>query len=99
MHIGTPGQRATATQVDDLLGLGCRDRRLETMLAHLETLVHDAEVAAQLQTDEQTRLRYLMPRLTAMGRALADCRVPYTLVHGDSTPGEHRPSPGDVSLL
>src|SRR5215813_11230140 len=42
-------QRATATQVDDLLGLDCRDRRLDTMIAHLETLVQDAEVAVQLQ--------------------------------------------------
>ena len=80
-------QRATVTQVDDLLGLGCRDRRLETMLAHLETLVQDPEVAAQLQADEQAQLRHLMPRLTAMCRALADYRVPYTLVHGDLHPG------------
>ena len=80
-------QRATATQVDDLLGLGCRDRRLETMLAHLEALVQNAEVAAQLQAEEQARLCYLIPRLTAMGRALADYRVPYTLVHGDLHPG------------
>jgi Phosphotransferase enzyme family len=80
-------QRAAVTQVDDLLGLGCRDRRLETMLAHLETLVQDAEVAVQLQADEQVRLRHLMPRLTAMCRALADYRVPYTLVHGDLHPG------------
>ena len=80
-------QRATVTQVDDLLGLGCRDRRLETMLTHLETLVHDAGVVAQLQADEQARLRHLMPRLTAMGHALADYRVPYTLVHGDLHPG------------
>ena len=56
------------------------------MLAHLETLVHDAEVAAQLQADEQARLRHLMPRLIAMGYALADYRVPYTLVHGDLHP-------------
>ena len=80
-------QRMTATQVDDLLGLGCRDRRLETMLAHLESLVHGAEVAAQLQADEQARLRHLMPQLIAMGHALADYRVPYTLVHGDLHPG------------
>jgi hypothetical protein len=80
-------QRATATQVDDLLGFGCRDRRLETMLAYLEALVQDAEVAAQLQADEQARLCHLIPRLTAMGHALADYRVPYTLVHGDLHPG------------
>jgi hypothetical protein len=80
-------QRGAATQVDDLLGLGCRDRRLEAMLAHLETLVQDAGVTARLQADEQTRLRQLTPRLTAMARALADYRVPYTLVHGDLHPG------------
>jgi Phosphotransferase enzyme family len=80
-------QRATATQVDDLLGLGCRDRRLETMQAHLETLVQNAEVAAQLQADEQMQLHHLVPRLTAMSHALADYRVPYTLVHGDLHPG------------
>src|SRR4029453_11521169 len=62
-------QQATATQVDALLGLGCRDRRLEAMLAHLETLVQNAEVAAQLQADEQEQLRHPMPRLTAMGRS------------------------------
>jgi hypothetical protein len=80
-------QQATATQVDALLRLGCRDRRLEPMMAHLETLVQDAEVAAQLRADEQAQLRRLMPRLTAMCRALAGYRVPYTLVHGDLHPG------------
>ena len=43
-------------QVDDLLGLGCRDRRLETTMAHLEILVQDAEVAVQLQADARARL-------------------------------------------
>src|SRR5262249_7044595 len=63
-------------------------RRLEIMLAHLQTLVQDAEVAAQLQVDEQARLRHLIPRLTTMCHALADYRVPYTLVHGDIHPGD-----------
>ncbi len=55
-------------QVDDLLGLGCRDRRLETTMAHLEILVQDAEVAVQLQADARARLRHLVPRLPAMCR-------------------------------
>jgi hypothetical protein len=36
-------QRATATHVADLLAQGCRDRRLDTLAAHVDHLLDDAE--------------------------------------------------------
>jgi hypothetical protein len=76
-------QKASAVQVEALLASGCRDRRLDTFAARLDALLCDTDALARLQADEIARLHQLAPQLRAMCSALAQYRVPQTLVHGD----------------
>ena len=77
-------QRDAVSRVDDLLAMGCLDRRLDRLAAQVDPLLGDtAMLASQLEAAEIERLRALGPRLKAICAALANYAVPYTLVHGD----------------
>jgi hypothetical protein len=76
-------QRDCATVVDELLELGCHDRRLERLSAQAATLTADAAALDGLTDAERAQFREMLPRLQAMCDALAACGIPHTLVHGD----------------
>jgi hypothetical protein len=76
-------QVACATSADDLLKIGCLDRRLDRLLAHVDALLVDGEVLAELDAPEADRLRALGPRIAEICERLAGYRVPQTLAHGD----------------
>jgi len=77
-------QRDAASRVDDLLVMGCLDRRLDRLALQVDPLLEDtATLASQLDAAEIKRLRALAPRLKAICAELASYAVPPTLVHGD----------------
>jgi Phosphotransferase enzyme family len=76
-------QRACAAAEDELLKLGCHDRRLERLSAQAATLAADAAALSGLIDAESAQFRESLPRLQAMCAALAACGIPHTLVHGD----------------
>ena len=76
-------QRDSAAAVDELLELGCHDRRLERLLAQTATLAADAAALSGLTDVERAQFRAALPRLQAMCAALAAYGIPPTLVHGD----------------
>jgi hypothetical protein len=77
-------QRDAVSRVDDLLAMGCLDRRLDRLAAQVDPLLGDtAMLASQLEAAEIERLRALGPQLKALCATLANYAVPYTLVHGD----------------
>ena len=76
-------QVQAASAIDDLLAIGCLDRRLHVLLEQIEPLFGDEAVLALLSADEIDRLRALVPRLKRMCEELASYDVPYSLVHGD----------------
>jgi hypothetical protein len=77
-------QRDAVGRVDELLAMGCLDRRLATLPAQLEQMMADqALLDLHLEPPEVERLRELAPRLAAMCAELAAFGVPETLVHGD----------------
>jgi hypothetical protein len=76
-------QRDSAAAVDELLELGCQDRRLERLSAQAAMLAADTAVLSGLTDAERAQLCAALPRLQAMCAALAACGIPHTLVHGD----------------
>lgn len=76
-------QVEAAAAVDNLLAVGCLDRRLEILASQIDPLLVDDAVIALLTTDDIARLRALAPRLKAMCAELAAYAVPYSLTHGD----------------
>ena len=76
-------QRAAAARADDLLALGCADRRLDRLAAQIDPLLADPAARDGLADADAEQLRHLAPRLRAMCAELAAYRIPQTLVHGD----------------
>src|SRR5262249_2691218 len=76
-------QRNSAGHVDELLGMGCVDRRLERLAGQLEGLLMDAEALAGLPVHERECFPSLLPHLQRLCGPLAQGAVPQTLVHGD----------------
>jgi aminoglycoside phosphotransferase (APT) family kinase protein len=76
-----------AARVDDLVAIGCLDRRLSTLPAQVAALADDAEALVDLTVAERDQLRALAPRVGGLCDALADHGVPPSLVHGDLHPG------------
>jgi aminoglycoside phosphotransferase (APT) family kinase protein len=76
-------QIAAAAQVDELLAMGCLDRRLDRLAAQIEPLLNDPEATAELDENEIKQLQALIPQLKARCDQLAGYKVPQTLVHGD----------------
>lgn len=77
-------QNATAAQVEQLLALGCLDRRLERLIEQIDPLLEAATpLAGHLEPEEIARLQGLGPQLKELCKKLASYAVPYTLVHGD----------------
>lgn len=76
-------QTQAVAMVEDLLAVGCLDRRLDVLARQIDPLVEDEQTVALLSADEMAQLRALVPRLKAMCSQLAGYRVPYSLNHGD----------------
>ena len=76
-------QLQAASAVDDLLAVGCLDRRLHVLATQIDPLLQDGAVLALISAEEATQLRALAPRLKAMCAELAAYSVPYSLNHGD----------------
>jgi hypothetical protein len=76
-------QVQAAAQIDELLAIGCLDRRLEVLASQIDPLLADDEALSPMTVDEIAQIRSLGPRLKAMCQELARYRVPYTLNHGD----------------
>jgi hypothetical protein len=73
----------SAVAVDELLALGCHDRRLEQLETQAAALAADEAALRGLTEGEITQFRAELPRLQAMCATLAACGVPQTLVHCD----------------
>jgi hypothetical protein len=76
-------QVATANQAEQLLALGCIDRRLDRLVTQIDPLLADLDAQLGLDAGEIARLHALAPRLKAFCVELAAYRIPPTLVHGD----------------
>ena len=80
-------------QTENLLKLGCPDRRLDTSVDQIDPLLADTaamlpEQPGGLSESEIAQLRALAPPLKSMFAELANYSIPQTLEHGDLWPGQ-----------
>jgi hypothetical protein len=85
----------SAGHIDQLLALGCIDRRLERLAASIDALVESPETAAAIGAQQLSRLRSLGPRLKKMCGRLAEDAIPCALIHGDLHPNNVTVRDGD----
>ena len=80
-------QQEWTSRTDELLSIGCPDRRLATLDGELERLLARPEVRGDLGDGEITKLKAFAREIPERRVALAACGVPETIVHGDFDPG------------
>ena len=76
-------QRRSIKHADELLRMGCPDRRLDKLEGHIESLTLHKGVDVGLSDDELARLPLAGAELMRIARRLANYNIPYTLGHGD----------------
>lgn len=76
-------QIKSVEHIDNLLNVGCLDRRLEKLASQIDALFNDEIVLSQLKDREIKQLHTLVPHLKNLCSQLADYKIPQTLVHGD----------------
>jgi hypothetical protein len=81
-------QEMAAAHVDELLRLGVPDWRAAGFIERVEAAAD--KYAGRLTREERDRLGKLVAGLSERFKALADCGIPDSLVHGDFHPGNVR---------
>ena len=76
-------QVESTRHVDELLAIGCIDRRPAWLSTQVDELIADDAAVAVLEDAEIERLRSLGPHLRLLCQRLADGALPDGLVHGD----------------
>lgn len=76
-------QVLAAAKVEELLAIGCIDRRLPVLAAQVDELLHDEAMLAYVDVEQRRALQAAAPTLKAICAALDQYKVPATLVHGD----------------
>jgi thiamine kinase-like enzyme len=76
-------QVQTVDSIDELLAVGCLDRRLNILSSQIDSLTQADEALVPLNPDEIAQFRALAPRLKNMCSELAEFHIPSSLVHGD----------------
>jgi len=74
---------ATAKTTEELLAVGCFDRRLSVLVEQIDFLAKHPLTARHAKADDLSQLRLLVPKLQARCVQLAAFHLPDTLVHGD----------------
>jgi hypothetical protein len=76
-------QIKSVQHIDNLLSVGCLDRRLHWLATQIDILLNDEIVLSQLQAEEIKQLQTFAPYLQNLCSQLDSYQIPQTLVHGD----------------
>jgi hypothetical protein len=77
----------SASHIDQLIAVGCLDRRLDVLAAQIDPLLADEDCCRLLTTDEKAEWQICGDRLKELCKRLSRYVLPYTLAHGDFNPG------------
>ncbi|MCB0185442.1 MAG: aminoglycoside phosphotransferase family protein [Caldilineaceae bacterium] len=76
-------QIAAIPHREQLLVIGCVDRRLSHLIDDAEALFADGRIMVHLKPEEVEQLRTRLPLLNNLTHKLAQFNIPETLIHGD----------------
>lgn len=76
-------QMKSVEHIDNLLNIGCLDRRLENLATQIDILFNDEIVLSLLKEAEIEQLSKIVSHLKNLCSQLAEYKIPQTLVHGD----------------
>ncbi|MDY6902682.1 MAG: aminoglycoside phosphotransferase family protein [Cyanobacteriota bacterium] len=76
-------QIKSVEHIENLLNVGCLDRRLEKLETQIDSLFDDEIVLSLLKEAEIEQLNKIAPYLKNLCSQLAEYKIPQTLVHGD----------------
>jgi hypothetical protein len=77
----------SVSRIDSLINMGCIDRRIPWLRAHLESLLVDEVTLSLLTLAEREDLRSALPRLDSLLAELDALPIPPALIHGDLNTG------------
>lgn len=80
-------QIASSAKIDELLAIGCIDRRLPRLAQQIDPLFADARMMATVSPEIRQQLLAAAPRLKDLCAQLDHYQVPAALVHGDLNMG------------
>ncbi|MDP9238143.1 MAG: aminoglycoside phosphotransferase family protein [Chloroflexota bacterium] len=86
-------------RTEELISLGCPDRRLATLPDEVQALMQRDELRNQLDARRWAQLEEAIEVLPESCSALAHLGVPETLIHGDFHPGNVMMSDGRIVLI
>lgn len=73
----------SSQKIEELIAVGCKDRRLEVLLSQIEPLLEDDLVLNLLNEEERTKLKQIEPRVRELLVNLSALSVPFAILHGD----------------
>ncbi len=76
-------QIKSVEHIDNLLNVGCLDRRLEKLATQVDALFNDKIVLSKFKEAEIEQLIKIAPHLKKLCSLLVEYKIPQTLVHGD----------------
>ncbi|MHC5778751.1 phosphotransferase [Nostoc sp.] len=76
-------QIKSVQHIDNLLSVGCLDRRLNWLATQIDVLFNDEIALSRLQADEIKQLQTFAPYLENLCSQLTSYQIPQTLIHSD----------------
>lgn len=89
----------SSRRIDDLLRIGCIDRRIPWLQARLEPLLADEVTLSLLTETEKATLRQALPRLQMLLAELDSLPIPPALLHGDLHTGNVALRDGEIQIF
>ncbi len=89
----------SSQRLDSLLRMGCIDRRIPWLQAHLDWLLADEITLSKITPSEREELRRALPRLQELLTELDSLPIPAALVHGDLHPGNVAVQDGKIQIF
>ncbi|SDW98416.1 aminoglycoside phosphotransferase family protein [Paenibacillus sp. CF384] len=92
-------QLDSINHIDELLEVGCADRRPQLYVPFIAPLLDDELMTERLTPEEISELRKHLPTITEMCLKLSEYKVPSTLLHGDLNLGNVTSANDRLSLI